>query len=123
HHGRRPGPRDSARRPGAGLGRLLPAPSSRRFGHRGERDRTRGGAVAGAGSRWPYLDRRNRHRRLAFRRRAQHWKGRNRMRRVLLVEDNPDLAFGLRTSLEVEGYEVLHAETGSAGVTMARDGT
>ena len=45
------------------------------------------------------------------------------MRRVLLVEDNPDLAFGLRTSLEVEGYEVLHAETGSTGVTMARDGT
>ena len=45
------------------------------------------------------------------------------MRRVLLVEDNPDLAFGLRTSLEVEGYEVLHAETGTAGVAMARDGT
>ena len=45
------------------------------------------------------------------------------MRRVLLVEDNPDLAFGLRTSLEVEGYEVLHAETGTAGVTMAHDGT
>ena len=43
------------------------------------------------------------------------------MRRVLLVEDNPDLAFGLRTSLEVEGYEVLHAETGTVGVAMARD--
>ena len=37
------------------------------------------------------------------------------MRRVLLIEDNPDLAFGLRTSLEVEGYDVLHAETGKNG--------
>ncbi|MEO8450994.1 MAG: response regulator transcription factor, partial [Gemmatimonadota bacterium] len=42
------------------------------------------------------------------------------MRRVLLVEDNPDLAFGLRTSLEVEGYEVLHAESGLEGLTLAR---
>lgn len=41
------------------------------------------------------------------------------MKRVLLVEDNPDLAFGLRTSLEVEGYEVLHAETGGDGLETA----
>ena len=41
------------------------------------------------------------------------------MRRVLLVEDNPDLAFGLRTSLEVEGYDVLHAETGTQGFATA----
>ena len=41
------------------------------------------------------------------------------MRRVLLVEDNPDLAFGLRTSLEIEGYEVLHAETGQDGLATA----
>ena len=41
------------------------------------------------------------------------------MKRVLLVEDNPDLAFGLRTSLEVEGYEVLHAETGRDGLEKA----
>jgi DNA-binding response OmpR family regulator len=40
---------------------------------------------------------------------------------VLLVEDNADLAFGLRTSLEVEGYDVLHAETGKAGLEQARD--
>jgi DNA-binding response OmpR family regulator len=39
---------------------------------------------------------------------------------VLLVEDNADLAFGLRTSLEVEGYDVLHAETGTRGLTLAR---
>jgi DNA-binding response OmpR family regulator len=38
------------------------------------------------------------------------------VKRVLLVEDNPDLAFGLRTSLEVEGYDVLHAETGREGL-------
>ena len=43
------------------------------------------------------------------------------MRRVLLVEDNPDLAFGLRTSLEVEGYEVLHAETGREGLASASE--
>src|SRR3954467_284644 len=42
------------------------------------------------------------------------------MKRVLLVEDNADLAFGLRTSLEVEGYEVLHADTGTSGLEMAR---
>jgi len=41
------------------------------------------------------------------------------VRRVLLVEDNPDLAFGLRTSLEVEGYDVLHAETGAQGLETA----
>ncbi len=43
------------------------------------------------------------------------------MKRVLLVEDNPDLAFGLRTSLEVEGYDVLHAETGREGLGMATE--
>ncbi|NOT08317.1 MAG: response regulator transcription factor [Gemmatimonadales bacterium] len=43
------------------------------------------------------------------------------MRRVLLVEDNLDLAFGLRTSLEVEGYEVLHAESGTEGLALARE--
>jgi DNA-binding response OmpR family regulator len=43
------------------------------------------------------------------------------MRRILLVEDNPDLAFGLQTSLEVEGYEVIHAATGPDGLAHARD--
>src|SRR5262249_17876831 len=47
--------------------------------------------------------------------------GRGVMRRVLLVEDNLDLAFGLRTSLEVEGYEVLHAENGREGLELARE--
>ena len=44
------------------------------------------------------------------------------MRRVLLVEDNPDLAFGLRTSLEIEGYDVVQAETGREGLVRATDG-
>ena len=43
------------------------------------------------------------------------------MPRLLLVEDNPDLAFGLRTGLEIEGYEVHHAEDGPSGLQMARD--
>jgi len=44
------------------------------------------------------------------------------MRRVLVIEDNPDLAFGLRTSLEVEGYDVLQAESGKAGLSCAAEG-
>ena len=43
------------------------------------------------------------------------------MRRILLVEDNPDLAFGLQTSLEVEGYEVVPVENGRAALAAARD--
>ena len=42
------------------------------------------------------------------------------MNRILVVEDNPDLAFGLRTALEVEGYEVDVAEDGPNGLTEAR---
>jgi two-component system, OmpR family, alkaline phosphatase synthesis response regulator PhoP len=38
------------------------------------------------------------------------------MTRILLVEDNRDLAFGLRNNLEIEGYEVATAETGSAAL-------
>jgi DNA-binding response OmpR family regulator len=42
------------------------------------------------------------------------------MKRVLVVEDNPDLAFGLRNSLEIAGYEVIVAADGLAGVDQAR---
>ena len=38
--------------------------------------------------------------------------------RVLVVEDNPDLAFGLRNNLEIEGYEVHLAEDGPDGVAQ-----
>lgn len=43
------------------------------------------------------------------------------MTQILIVEDNADLAFGLSTSLEVEGYEVAVANDGPAGLTAARD--
>ncbi len=42
------------------------------------------------------------------------------MPRVLIVEDNPDLAFGLRTGLEIEGYEVAIANNGESGLERAR---
>jgi two-component system alkaline phosphatase synthesis response regulator PhoP len=36
--------------------------------------------------------------------------------RILLIEDNSDLAFGLRNNLEIEGYEVETAADGMAGL-------
>ena len=42
------------------------------------------------------------------------------MTRVLVVEDNANLAFGLTRSLESEGYEVEAAEDGSRGFELAR---
>jgi DNA-binding response OmpR family regulator len=40
---------------------------------------------------------------------------------VLVVEDNPDLAFGLRNNLEIEGYEVEVAQDGPRGLDRARE--
>lgn len=40
-------------------------------------------------------------------------------RRILVVEDNPDLAFGLRNNLEIEGYAVEVAEDGLTGLDRA----
>ncbi len=42
------------------------------------------------------------------------------MTRILIVEDNADLAYGLRTGLEIEGYEVDVAEDGMGGLTRAQ---
>ena len=42
------------------------------------------------------------------------------MSRILLIEDNADLAFGLRNNLEIEGYEVEVAGDGSSGLERAR---
>ena len=42
------------------------------------------------------------------------------MTRILVVEDNPDLAFGLRNNLEFEGYSVVVAEDGPSGLEQAR---
>jgi two-component system, OmpR family, alkaline phosphatase synthesis response regulator PhoP len=36
--------------------------------------------------------------------------------RILLIEDNRDLAFGLRNNLEIEGYTVETAENGKTGL-------
>jgi two-component system response regulator MtrA len=43
------------------------------------------------------------------------------MTRVLVVEDNANLAFGLTRSLESEGYEVEAAEDGPKGFDLARN--
>ncbi|UCD23429.1 MAG: response regulator transcription factor [Gemmatimonadota bacterium] len=43
------------------------------------------------------------------------------MTRVLVVEDNTDLAFGLKTALEIEGYEVDVAYDGRSGLKLAQD--
>ena len=42
------------------------------------------------------------------------------MHRILIVEDNPDLAFGLRNNLEIEGYTIDVAEDGTKGLVRAR---
>ena len=44
------------------------------------------------------------------------------MTRVLIVEDNRDLAFGLRNNLEIEGYGVDVAADGASGLAAARQG-
>jgi two-component system, OmpR family, alkaline phosphatase synthesis response regulator PhoP len=43
------------------------------------------------------------------------------MQRILIVEDNPDLAFGLRNNLEIEGYDITLAEDGLMGLERARE--
>lgn len=42
------------------------------------------------------------------------------MARILVVEDNPDLAYGLRNNLEIDGYEVAVAHDGHSALTLAR---
>jgi two-component system, OmpR family, alkaline phosphatase synthesis response regulator PhoP len=42
------------------------------------------------------------------------------MSRILVVEDNKNLAFGLATSLRLDGHEVALAETGPGGLALAR---
>jgi DNA-binding response OmpR family regulator len=43
------------------------------------------------------------------------------MSRILVVEDNANLAYGLMTSLELEGHQVVVAEDGAAGLQAARE--
>jgi DNA-binding response OmpR family regulator len=40
--------------------------------------------------------------------------------RILVIEDNADLAFGLRNNLEIEGHEVEVTGDGSSGLERAR---
>ena len=42
------------------------------------------------------------------------------MTRILIIEDNPDLAFGLRRTLEFEGFDVTVAEDGVSGLREAK---
>lgn len=42
--------------------------------------------------------------------------------KILLVEDDPSLRFGLEKNLEIEGYEVLAAADGEEGLRLAFDG-
>ncbi len=42
------------------------------------------------------------------------------MKRILIVEDNKDLAFGLRSNLAMEGYDVRVADTGPEGLRQAK---
>ncbi len=41
------------------------------------------------------------------------------MKRILIVEDNAELAFGLRNNLEIEGYAIDVAADGQAGLDAA----
>jgi DNA-binding response OmpR family regulator len=39
---------------------------------------------------------------------------------ILIIEDNQDLAFGLRTNLEVQGYDIELADNGRQGLALAK---
>jgi two-component system alkaline phosphatase synthesis response regulator PhoP len=41
--------------------------------------------------------------------------------KVLIVEDEPDMVLGLKDNFEFEGYEVVTASDGAAGLERARD--
>jgi DNA-binding response OmpR family regulator len=42
-------------------------------------------------------------------------------RRVLIIEDEPDLVRGLRAALEFEGFEILSSGLGREGIRIARE--
>jgi DNA-binding response OmpR family regulator len=44
------------------------------------------------------------------------------MKRILIVEDNADLAFGLRNSLEIASYEVVVCERRAVGIARGANG-
>src|SRR2546430_8843943 len=139
--GRRPGARHPRRRPRARVGPLLAPRAGPGLGRRRHRHRTRRGARAGGAARRARLGggraerhaprgrtrRPVRHRAPAralppSRRTARRPFERAGMMRILVVEDNPDLAYGLRNNLEIEGYQVEVADDGTKGLARARDG-
>ncbi|MBW2734649.1 MAG: response regulator transcription factor [Deltaproteobacteria bacterium] len=44
------------------------------------------------------------------------------VKRVLVIEDEPDMVRGLRDAMVFEGYEVTAALTGQEGISLAREG-
>ena len=42
------------------------------------------------------------------------------MTKILIIEDEPDMVLGLQDNLELEGYEVIVARDGVAGLNLAR---
>ncbi len=42
------------------------------------------------------------------------------MKRILVIEDNVNLSYGIRNNLEIEGYEVEVASDGESGMASAR---
>jgi two-component system alkaline phosphatase synthesis response regulator PhoP len=47
-------------------------------------------------------------------------EGEERRQKILVVEDEPDMILGLRDNFEFEGYEVVTASDGAAGLEKAR---
>jgi DNA-binding response OmpR family regulator len=43
-----------------------------------------------------------------------------RRQKILIVEDEPDMVLGLRDNFEFEGYVVVTASDGAAGLEKAR---
>jgi len=43
-------------------------------------------------------------------------------KKILIIEDEPQIVLGLTDALEFEGFEVVSADTGKAGVSLARQG-
>jgi DNA-binding response OmpR family regulator len=43
------------------------------------------------------------------------------MARIVIVEDEPDLAMGLRDNLEFEGHEVAHGPDGQTGLRLVKE--
>lgn len=43
-------------------------------------------------------------------------KGDNKMSKILIIDDDPDIVLAVRMTLEAEGYEVVEASSGEQGI-------